>query len=107
MLGIRYPTEVNLTGDSAQTLRALIPLLRRKEDRSWRESIEKDIGDWWKVLEARAMNDADPINPQRVFHELSPRLVVLVLNNRDLNLVTWEQRTTSRAQKNITAATSR
>ncbi|GAA5481885.1 thiamine pyrophosphate-requiring protein [Haloferula sargassicola] len=74
MLGIRYPTEVNLMGDAAQTLRALIPLLQRKEDRSWREGLEKDMQDWWKVLEARAMNDADPINPQRVFHELSPRL---------------------------------
>ncbi len=74
MLGIRYPTEVNLVGDSAETLRALIPLLERKEDRSWREEIEKNVADWWEVLEARAMNDADPINPQRVFWELSSRL---------------------------------
>jgi pyruvate dehydrogenase (quinone) len=74
MLSIRYPTEVNLVGDSAETLRALIPLLDRKEDRSWRKKIEANIVDWWKVLEARAMNDAKPINPQRVFWELSPRL---------------------------------
>jgi len=74
MLGIRYPTEVNLVGDSAETLRALIPLLERKEDRSWREEIEENVADWWEVLEARAMNDADPINPQRVFWELSSRL---------------------------------
>ena len=74
MLGIRYPTEVNLVGDSAETLRALIPLLERNEDRSWREEIEKNVADWWEVLEARAMNDADPINPQRVFWELSSRL---------------------------------
>lgn len=74
MLGIRYPMEVNLMGDSAETLRELIPLLRRKEDRSWREEIEKQIADWWKVIDARAMNEADPINPQRVFRELSPRL---------------------------------
>jgi pyruvate dehydrogenase (quinone) len=32
------------------------------------------VADWWKVLEARAMNDAKPVNPQRVFWELSPRL---------------------------------
>lgn len=74
MLGIRYPTEVNLVGDSAETLRAMIPLLERKQDRSWREQIEEGVADWWEVLEARAMNDADPINPQRVFWELSPRL---------------------------------
>jgi len=74
MLGIRYPTEVNLVGDSAETLRALIPLLERKEDRSWREEIEEKVESWWQVLEARAMNNADPINPQRVFWELSSRL---------------------------------
>jgi len=74
LLSIRYPMEVNLMGDSAETLRALIPLLQRKEDRSWRQMLEKEIEDWWKVLEARAMNEADPINPQRVFWELSPKL---------------------------------
>jgi len=74
MLGIRYPTEVNLVGDSAETLRALLPLLERKQDRSWREQIEEGVADWWRVIEERAMNDADPINPQRVFWELSPRL---------------------------------
>jgi pyruvate dehydrogenase (quinone) len=74
MVSIRYPMEVNLIGDSAETLRELIPLLQRKSDRSWRESLEKHIAEWWKVLEARAMNEANPINPQRVFWELSKRL---------------------------------
>ena len=74
LLSMRYPMEVPLVGDSAETLRALIPLLTRKTDRSWRETIDKNIAEWWKVLEARAMNSANPINPQRVFWELSPRL---------------------------------
>ena len=74
MLGIRYPTEVNLVGDSAETLRALLPRLERKQERSWREQIEESVADWWRVIEERAMNAADPINPQRVFWELSPRL---------------------------------
>jgi pyruvate dehydrogenase (quinone) len=74
MLSIRYPMEVNLTGDSRETLRALIPLLQRKTDRSWRERIEEDVRRWWEVVEERAMNDANPINPERVFWELSPRL---------------------------------
>ncbi|SMF49005.1 pyruvate dehydrogenase (quinone) [Azospirillum oryzae] len=74
MLSIRYPMEVNLVGDSAGTLRELIPLLQRKQDRSWREGIEAGVAEWWKVLEARAMNDATPLNPQRVFWELSPKL---------------------------------
>ncbi len=74
MLSIRYPMELSLIGDSQQTLRALIPHLIRKEDRSWRAWIEKQVARWWEVLEARAMNEADPINPQRVFWELSQRL---------------------------------
>jgi pyruvate dehydrogenase (quinone) len=74
MLSIRYPMDVNLTGDSAESLRALIPMLKRKEDRSWREKLEKAIGEWWELMERRAMTSADPINPQRVYHELSKRL---------------------------------
>jgi len=74
MLSIRYPMEVNLIGDARQTLRALVPFLRRKNDRSWREKIESGMRDWWKTLEGRAREPADPLNPQLVFWELSPRL---------------------------------
>jgi pyruvate dehydrogenase (quinone) len=74
MLAIRYPVELALVGDSRETLRALLPYLRRKEDRSWRERIEGEVATWWRVLEARAMSPAKPLNPQRVYWELSPRL---------------------------------
>jgi pyruvate dehydrogenase (quinone) len=74
MLSLRYPMDVNLVGDSAATLRALIPLIEQKNDRGWREEIEKDVKDWWKVVEAKAMKQAKPINPQRVFLELSSKL---------------------------------
>ena len=74
MLAIRYPMEVGLVGDSQETLRALIPLLRRKGDRGWRERVERGVRQWWRTSEAQAMNSADPINPQRVFWELSPKL---------------------------------
>ena len=74
MLSLRYPMEVNLVGDSRETLRALLPLLHRKQDFRWRARIEASVRRWWEVLEARAMNEARPINPQRVFWELSPRL---------------------------------
>jgi pyruvate dehydrogenase (quinone) len=74
LLSIRYPMDVGLIGDSRDTIRALLPLLIRKTDRAWRATIEQQIADWWQVLEARAMADAKPINPQRVFWELSPRL---------------------------------
>lgn len=73
-LSMRYPAEVNLVGDAAETLRKLLPLLRMKEDRRWQSRIEKNVADWWKELENKAMASADPINPQRIFWELSPRL---------------------------------
>lgn len=74
MLGIRYPMELNLQGDSKETLQVLIPMLERKTDRVWRETIEVGVRGWWETLEARAMAEANPINPQRVFWELSPLL---------------------------------
>src|SRR5215217_4803248 len=70
LIGIRYPMEANLVGDAKETLRALIPHLHRKEDRSWQEGIEQNVSRWWEILEDRAMEDAEPLNPQRVFHEL-------------------------------------
>jgi pyruvate dehydrogenase (quinone) len=74
MIGIRYPMDVQLVGDSKLALQALIPHLRRKEDRGWRQKIEDGVAKWWRLMEDRAMQDADPLNPQRVFFELSPRL---------------------------------
>lgn len=74
MLSLRYPMEVPLHGDARLTLRALLPMLKRKQDRSWRRMIERDVASWWETLEARAHVPADPINPQYVFWELSPRL---------------------------------
>ena len=71
---LRYPMEINLIGDSATTLRALLPMLTQKEPGRWRADIERDVAGWWKTLDDRAMQPADPINPQRVFRELSPRL---------------------------------
>lgn len=74
MLSLRYPMEVSMVGDSAVTLRALLPLLEQKPASDWRRSIETGVAQWWKTLEERAMMSADPINPQRVFWELSKRL---------------------------------
>jgi pyruvate dehydrogenase (quinone) len=74
LVGIRYPMEAGLVGDSRDTLRELIPQLERKQDRSWREEIESEVEKWDETLADRAMLEADPLNPLRVFHELSPRL---------------------------------
>src|SRR6185312_9206110 len=65
------PMEVGLVGDAKTTLEQLLPLLEHKRDRKWREGIEKNVAHWWKLMEERAMLDADPINPQRLFWELN------------------------------------
>jgi pyruvate dehydrogenase (quinone) len=70
-IGMRYPVDVGLVGDAKSTLEALIPHLIRKDDRGWREKIEKSVERWWEIVEKRALEDADPMNPQRVAHELS------------------------------------
>jgi pyruvate dehydrogenase (quinone) len=74
MLSIRFPMEVSLVGDAAETLRALLPRLDQKPAGEWRRTIEGNTGDWWKILEDRARQPARPVNPQRVTWELSPRL---------------------------------
>jgi pyruvate dehydrogenase (quinone) len=74
LIGMRYPYEVNLVSDAKTALRALIPHLRRKEDRSWREGVEKNVARWWETMDKEAMVSADPINPMRLFSELSPQL---------------------------------
>ena len=74
-LGMRYaPTECNLVGDAKDTLQALTPLLEHKQDRSWREQLEGEIERWWKLMDKRAQIEAQPLNPELVFAELSPRL---------------------------------
>ena len=74
MLGSRYPTEVNLHGESVETLRALLPLIETKTETHWRTHIEKGVKDWWELMDKRAHAPAKPVNPQRVVWELSPKL---------------------------------
>jgi pyruvate dehydrogenase (quinone) len=83
MLSLRYPMEVNLVGDAAETLRALLPMLKQKGDGAWRKQIESNVKQWWKTSEKRAMASANPVNPQRVTWELSPRLPDRVILTSD------------------------
>src|SRR3954471_19264451 len=94
LVGMRYPTEIDLVGDARETLRALLPLLRRQDDRSWREEIEHNVERWWEILADRAAESANPINPQHVFQELSPRLPDPVILTADSGSATnwWARR---------------
>ena len=74
MLSLRYPMEINLEGDAALALKALIPMLEVKKDKGWQQRIQRGMKEWWQVLESRAMHSANPINPQRIFWELNKKL---------------------------------
>ncbi len=70
MLSLRYPMDINLVGDAAETLRALLPRLQQKEP-DWRSKVEENVQQWWETLEERAHVEANPVNPQLVAWELS------------------------------------
>lgn len=70
-IGLRYPVEVGLVGDSKSTLAALSQFLDRKTDRGFLEKAQDGMKDWWGLMEERAMRDDIPIKPQRVAWELS------------------------------------
>lgn len=73
-IGLRYPTDVNLIGDAADTLDALLPRLEQKKDASWREAIAKNKKEWYEIEKDRVHQSADPINPQLLFWSLNERL---------------------------------
>ncbi|HET6699965.1 MAG TPA: thiamine pyrophosphate-requiring protein, partial [Nocardioidaceae bacterium] len=73
-IGMRYPTELNIVADAGSALRAILPHLEKKSDGAWRETIEKNVSRWWETMEQEAMVEAEPVNPMRLFWELSSRL---------------------------------
>lgn len=74
MIGMRYPYEVNVVADAKAALTALIPQLRHKPDRKWQNTIESNVARWWETMHKEAMVSAHPVNPLRLFSELSPQL---------------------------------
>lgn len=74
LIGMRYPYDVNLVADAKTALRALIPQLKRKADRSWRDTIEKNVARWWETMAKEAAVSTDRVNPLRLFSEFSAQL---------------------------------
>lgn len=92
-LGLRYPTEINLHGDAKSTLAALAKRLQRKQDRSWRESLQSKTTDWWELMAKRAAVSADPVNPLAIFQALSEHLPENVVLSCDVGSSTnWYAR---------------
>lgn len=73
-IGLRYPVEVGLVGDSRRTLQVLLPLLQRKQDRTFLEQAQRGMKDWWSLMEKRATREDKPMKPQVVAWELGKRL---------------------------------
>jgi pyruvate dehydrogenase (quinone) len=73
-IGLRYPVEVGLVSDSVRTLQKLLPLLERKEDRSFIEAARKGMSKWWKMMEEQGTRPDKPMKPQVVAWELGKRL---------------------------------
>jgi pyruvate dehydrogenase (quinone) len=73
-IGLRYPADVGLVGDCAQVLDALLPLVRRKSDRSFLQKIQKKVKDWNEVIASQANRMDRPIKPQLVAERLNKYL---------------------------------
>ncbi len=73
-IGLRYPVELGMVGDSRNTLQLLLPMLKRNEDRSFLEKARESMKEWWQLMETRGTNDAVPMKPQVVAWELGKRL---------------------------------
>jgi pyruvate dehydrogenase (quinone)/pyruvate oxidase len=73
-IGLRYPVDVGVVGDSRRTLEALLPLLQRKADRGFLEKAQAGMQDWWQLMEERATRRDKPMKPQVVAWELGKRL---------------------------------
>lgn len=90
-VGMRYPTEVNLVGDAGPTLDRLLDRLGSADGTAavWRQRVEGWVQAWHRELERRALEPGLPLNPQRVFHELAPRLPAEALVAVDVGSVTY------------------
>lgn len=73
-IGLRYPIEVGLVGDSRRTLMALLPLLQRNANRDFLKQAQDGMQDWWKLVDDRGTRQDVPMKPEVVAHELNKRL---------------------------------
>ena len=73
-IGLRCPVEAGLVGDSARTLRLLLPMLKRNEKRRFLEKAQDAMRDWWKLMREQSSRMEKPMKPQVVAWELGKRL---------------------------------
>jgi len=89
-IGLRYPVEVGLVGDSARSLEALVPLLQHHGDHSFLESAQKGMADWRKLMVERGTHTGTPMKPEVVAHELDKLLSQDAIVSSDSGTIaTW------------------
>ncbi|WP_181313218.1 thiamine pyrophosphate-requiring protein [Nocardioides campestrisoli] len=88
-VGNRYPVEVGLVGDAAETLAALLPLLEERADRTWHDQVVDQVTRWHGIAEERAGSDAVPLSPERVVRALTPRLPADAQVSVDVGSITY------------------
>ncbi|HEX6383912.1 MAG TPA: thiamine pyrophosphate-dependent enzyme [Anaerolineae bacterium] len=89
-IGLRYPVEVGLVGDSKRTLQALLPMLNRNQNRSFLEKAQEGMEEWWQLMEERGTRPDKPMKPQVVAWELGKRLRDSAIVSSDSGTIaTW------------------
>ena len=90
-IGLRYPADVGLVGDSKKTLQLLLPMLKRNNYRRFLEAARKDMKEWTKTLEKEGTNPAKPMKPQVVGWELGKRARenAIIVSDSGTNTTVW------------------
>jgi len=92
-IGLRYPVEVGLVGDTAKTLGALVPRIQRRDDRSFLEEAQSGMREWNELMAERGTRDAKPMKPEVVAHELNKLLADDAIIATDSGTITtWAAR---------------
>jgi thiamine pyrophosphate-dependent acetolactate synthase large subunit-like protein len=92
-LGLRYPIEIGMAGDAKATLQALLPMLRRREDRSFLENAQKGMKEWWELMNTRATREDVPVKPQVVAKHVNDLLAPDAIVTTDSGTITtWAAR---------------
>jgi pyruvate dehydrogenase (quinone)/pyruvate oxidase len=100
-IGLRYPVEVGMVGDSRRTVEALLPLLERKADRRFLERAQQAMKKWWEVMERQATRMDMPMKPQVVAWELGKRLADDAIVSADSGTITtwWARQIPARGRQ--------
>ena len=92
-VGVRYPVDIGLVGDSKLTLSALIPLLHQKTNLEFLKSKQEAMKNWNKLIKERSSRTDRPIKPQYIADILSDELEDNAIISVDSGTITtWAAR---------------